>query len=236
MPSENSKFTSYFSLKLLNAYHIYLRDSNPSSYLDLILSPTMFIIRQFGAWYTRCLENWLLGGQPTNPEISETLLLVDAIMSTLYMHRLLLACRFPHRIDPIHAIHAVQAIDDVLQAIRDGHGGSDPHDVLSLWHRKRVHLRLSDRKIFATPSEKMAMLEVWERWNDTDRLYEQFRGLIYADINYPYPYLVEGQVLPITECLVDWLQKRKAGQVYSAYPSTRADSRLYYSLSYKKYN
>lgn len=170
----------------------------------------MFAIHQVGAWVARRLEYLTTNDEPTTREIKHALSDVTIIMELLYEYQTQMIFWWSHHTD---AIHAAQLIDEVLQAFRDDHGGSYPNKVLSLWRKKRKYLR--DQEIFATPNEKKAMIEIWERWNDPARLEKQFWGLRFNHTHpYYYTYLTEEYILQIKQGLLDWLQKRKAGEVY----------------------
>lgn len=115
---------------------------------------------------------------------------------------------------PLHtdAQHVVSLIDQVLQALRDDHGGALPHEVLDCWSKNH-----SDSTLFATPNEKKAMMETWRRWKDEDRLQKDFWAFRFQVENDDFLYvrpIAEERILQVKQCLLEWLKKRKAGLLY----------------------
>lgn len=195
--------------KLLDAHRVSLRVRSPNSYLDLILSLTILAIRKVGVRTKRCLKNWIARDEPTNREISNSLWIVNVVIRRLYTCRLQLARQLSHHTD---AIYAIQLIDEVVQAFRDDHDGSVLSDMLSL--RRETRAYLSDQKIFATFSKKMAMIRIWERWNDSSRFEKQFWALSHLWYYLSLSLSRGWTSLANKQCLIDWLQKRKIEQVY----------------------
>lgn len=64
------------------------------------------------------------------------------------------------------------------------------------------------------------MINIWERWNDRDRVRQQFWALKLGDLDDRYDCFFrpwrppDERVLELRRWLEDWLQKRKTGQVY----------------------
>lgn len=73
------------------------------------------------------------------------------------------------------------------------------------------------------PKKKMAMVKVWERWNDEKRVKEQFlafKTLYEPEPMVPKPVVLTEEYIPeAMQCLRDWLEKRQAGRVYQNYKS-----------------
>lgn len=100
------------------------------------------------------------------------------------------------------------------QALRDDYGGTIPLGVFYGWLEMRA--RRSDKNIFGTLEGKESMVKLWERWNDRDRIRQQFWAFDLDDASdFPRDYPIsEERIVQIKQCLLDWLQKRKDGQLY----------------------
>ncbi|KAK2794599.1 hypothetical protein FQN50_009895 [Emmonsiellopsis sp. PD_5] len=177
----------------------------------------MFDKRHAGKWGQRWVR-FFTGrtDRPTNDEI------MDAYLTASFVTRRLETCKeylenYGKRYSERYA-EVIRLIDEVLQALRNDHGGAPPEAVLSLWLDKReAHIR--DHRIFAPDQkEKEAMITIWERWNNEEKIKEQFWALA---IDNPVTDDLLAQLLhypsaecSLIQCLSDWLEKRKAGQIY----------------------
>ncbi|PGH06036.1 hypothetical protein GX51_02627 [Blastomyces parvus] len=172
----------------------------------------MFAIRHLEAWRQSVVEIFTPNttDRPTYQEIS------NAHSNAYVIIRELNICktRFEQYSPPF--TQGIQAVDEVLQALRDDHGGDLPEKILGFWSRQRLR-QVRDHRTFATPEEKKAMVAIFERWNDRDRLKKQFWGLMLGDpdngVLY-HRYFTHERSLQVYQCLREWLEKRKAGHVY----------------------
>lgn len=170
----------------------------------------MFAIHYLGAWTKGCFEYLTTdssGDQPTLDEIH------DAKLTAASLTIRLQACQTCMMMEPYpNNADTARLIDEVLQALRDDHGGVLPDEVLRFWDNKRGH-HYNDRKLFATLDEKKAMVAIWERWNDRNRIEEQFRPFFEeGDVRYVPPSVQRNW--EVRHCLLNWLEKRKRDQVY----------------------
>lgn len=123
--------------------------------------------------------------------------------------------RYMRRLFSSHtdAEHAARLIAEVLQAVLEDHDGDPPYKVFHDWCKQRHHLH--DKDIFATPEDKEAMVKIWERWNDKNRVLESIQVVVLANEDFTSCHPVsEERILQIKQCLQDWLQKRKVGLAY----------------------
>lgn len=164
-------------------------------------------------WTKRCLEYLTSTEHPTTEELDHAYLNAYKVVSTLedkWKKKLERFSCYPYQ---------VRLIDEVLQALRDDHGGVLPFEVFSAWgknRREQERLLGNGPELFATPDEERAMISIWERWTD-DSIKQQFWALRIGDyddnllcFHSPW-FLPEYRVLEVGRCLEDWLQKRKAG-------------------------
>ncbi|PGH28547.1 hypothetical protein GX50_08718 [[Emmonsia] crescens] len=171
----------------------------------------MFVIRNLEEWTRCCIEIFTEStDQPSNSEITKAFGNAYDVIWRLGQCKTLFKRRSRPNTD------AIRLVDEVLQALRDDHGGMSPEDLLRFWYERRCRMH-RDRRIFATPEEKRAMVATWERWNDRDKLKERFWAFMSGepgdDIT-PRRFLSEEHSLQIIQCLRDWLEKRKVGQAY----------------------
>ncbi|EGC48845.1 conserved hypothetical protein [Histoplasma capsulatum var. duboisii H88] len=178
----------------------------------------MLPIRQFVEdWKLRWYELFVMDGnseQPTCNEICEAKTNAYRITWGLRVFKERFQRRYPVNTD------AIQLIGEVEQALRDDHGGRLPCDVLSFWWWQRLRC-ISDRRTFATPEEKNAMVAIYERWKDEAWIKEQFWAIKNAacldSSGFPdsrLKRLSDEDCVPVLQSLRDWLAKRKNGQVY----------------------
>ncbi|KLJ06298.1 hypothetical protein EMPG_10282 [Blastomyces silverae] len=172
----------------------------------------MFALRHLEAWRQSVAEFFTPNTTdlPTRNEISA------AFYNAVEITAALDTCK--HRFNWYNPpfTHGIQLVEEVHQALRDDHGGVRPRDVLYIWLDQRDSW-IRDHRIFATLEEKKAMVALFERWNDRDRLKKQFWGLMLDDRNngvLHYRYFTHERSLQVYQCLREWLEKRKAGQVY----------------------
>ncbi|KKZ68694.1 hypothetical protein EMCG_05729 [[Emmonsia] crescens] len=171
----------------------------------------MFAIRHLEEWTQCCIEFFTANtDQPSNSEITKAF---GNAYDTIWALR---ECKTLFRRRTRLNADARRLVDEVLQALRDDHGGMFPQELLWFWYERRCR-RIRDRRIFATPEEKKAMVATWERWNDRDKLKEQFWAFMPdepgGDIT-SQRFLPDERTLQIIQCLRGWLEKRKTGQAY----------------------
>lgn len=115
--------------------------------------------------------------------------------------------------------YEVRLIDEVLQALRDDHGGVLPFELFSVWSKNRSEQERSfgnGPEIFATPNHKSAMIRALEQWTG-EGVKQQFWTLKINDLDddllcfHTPGVLPEKRVLEVGRCLEVWLQTRKAG-------------------------
>ena len=169
----------------------------------------MFAIHTLGKWAQNCREFLTESSdQPTDWEIFHAGSHAFHVIFMFEKCKCLIPEHFPHHID------VVRLINEVLQALRDDHGGVLPYEALEIWEDKRGRY-MHDRSIFTTPEEKQAMVKIWERWNNMDRIKEEFWAFPIGNFDFfdrPWA-LPEERILQLRLCLLDWLAKRKAGQI-----------------------
>ncbi|KAK2791442.1 hypothetical protein FQN52_004876 [Onygenales sp. PD_12] len=176
----------------------------------------MFDMRHAGKWAQRFLEIFTPNfDRPTYAE------LYDAEFNALMVARHLVVCKETiERRYRITNTDAIRLIDEVLQALRDDHGGTLPSEVLEFWLEKRRD-NVRDHWTFSTPDEKKAMVEMWQRWDNLEKVKEQF--WVFDIDNYVSKATdsllsdPSGEI-SVIQCLSHWLEKRKAGEVYYHWP------------------
>ncbi|KKZ65315.1 hypothetical protein EMCG_08831 [[Emmonsia] crescens] len=157
----------------------------------------MFAIRHLEAWAQSVVEIFTPNttDRPTYEEISK------AHGNASRIGLALCECKRRFELYSPTFTQRIQAVDEVLQARRDDHGGDLPEKICRFWWRQRFR-DIRDHRTFATPEEKKAMI---------------FWGLMLDDPDNGVLYLrdfTHERSLQVYQCLREWLEKRKAGQVY----------------------
>ena len=130
----------------------------------------MEAIRQF---IGRVVEEFApdLSGQPTDDELSK------ARHHASLCSTILEECR-PYIQEQVPDSPEVSSIvDQVLQFLREGHGGVLLDELLATWERARRIQSPNDRKIY-TPREREALSKVLERWSVWEPIDKEFGGML----------------------------------------------------------
>ncbi|OJD11998.1 hypothetical protein AJ78_07343 [Emergomyces pasteurianus Ep9510] len=172
----------------------------------------MFALRLLEDWRQRVIETFTpnTDDRPTYAE------LLDAFCNAVSVQLGLDACTRAFNLYSIPFTEGLELVEEVERALREDHGGVRPRDVLSFWLDQRGRW-VRDHRTFATPEEKTAMVAIYERWKDKDRINEQFWGLMMDEPDHGGVrgfHFTHERAWKATRCLSDWLEKRKAGQVY----------------------
>lgn len=166
--TENSKFTSssFDCLVLIVSFSAREIVRRPS----LFSSSTMFAICHLWAWTKDCFEYLIddFNSRLTYKEVDSACENAADVVRRLSRSRKRLEERLPNRTD------AIRLADDVLQALREDHGGVLPDEALA---SLCLRTRFNDRDIFSTPEEKEAIIRMWARWKDAESVEKRFWGL-----------------------------------------------------------
>ncbi|OJD13560.1 hypothetical protein AJ78_05996 [Emergomyces pasteurianus Ep9510] len=131
----------------------------------------MFPTKRLEAWAQSVVEMFTRNttDRPTSDEISKAHGNACDVFLALHM------CKQGFKSWSPPFTQGIQVVDEVLQTLRSDHGGELPDKILSFWWNQRLR-NIRDHRTFATPEGKTAMVAIFERWNDIDRLKKQFLG------------------------------------------------------------
>ncbi|OAX84554.1 hypothetical protein ACJ72_01073 [Emergomyces africanus] len=174
----------------------------------------MFVFRRLEDWRQGVMEAFTKNTEdrPTTEELNK------AYYNFLAFYNGLDACKTAFNLFATPYTEGLELIKQVEQALRDDHGGVLPRDIFNFWWDQRYH-NIRDHRTFATPEEKNAMVAIYERWKDKDKIKKQFWALPIDEPEFKFgarhrTRFSDERCWQVTYCLREWLQKRKDGQVY----------------------